>query len=455
MLSAGNVAKRAAEAYQSDPSDANLAEVQAAINRFGAVQKSVSGLTAEAGRALGSLRIAARAVRSRSNFETALNALGGRELGAKAAADLAAIPEGDTEGLAKFLRSQDRWTFPQKVQAWWTASLLSSPRTMVAKLVGDATMAALDAPVRLARGGTDAVLSALNSDRPRQYYASEAVPALTGTLHGMGEGLGKFLFVLRTGLNAAPGREVGAEVETPPRELFGGGANPMNWGPRFLRAATAGMESVASQAELEAGALRMAMQKGLRGSDARADAAATLASPPEPLVAGAAEFARLQTFTNGSAFLSKVQTALDHPDVSGQKPLRFIVPFLRVPYNIAARGLELTPAGLAVGVAKGDADLMTRGLSGSALLGYSAHLATNGYLTGAAPQSPADRAAFYAEGKQPYSVRIGDHWVSYERNFGVLGLPLAAGAAFKDRFDHQGVSAAPDAITVPHSNLAK
>jgi hypothetical protein len=280
-------------------------------------------MTAGAGRALGSLRIAARrafAVQLRAR----VGALEGREMSAKAAGDLAAIPEGDTEGLAKFLGSQ-------------------------------------------------------GAGRPR-----EQVPV------------------------------------------------------RHAHRVACGRASCAP---------RMALQEGLRHADARAEAARVLAAPPDPLVAQAGGFARRQTFTNASAFLAKGQATLDHPDVAGLKPLRFIVRFLRVPYNIAARGLGLAPAGLAVGLGRAEPELIAQGLLGSAVLAYTAHLAANGHVTGAEPESPTDRAAFYAEGKQPYSVRVGNDWVSYERNLGVLGLPLAAGAAWKDRFGHQGISATPDEIT--------
>lgn len=466
MLNLGEQARDAAQAFRENPTDANLAAMQAAVKKFGAVHATVSGLTAEAGRALGSLRIVVSGADGASNVERALSALGGRELSAKAAAALAGIPEGDNEALAKFLRSQDKWSTGAKVQAWWTASLLSSPRTLAAKLVGDAVMAALDTPVRVTRAGVDAALSVLNAGRPREYFASEAIPALHGFIHGLGEGFGKALFIMRTGL---PDRwETGRELELSPEsqaiphELFENARAPLgraagrviNFGPRFLRAATAMMETAANQAELEAGALREALREGLTGAAARDRAAQILADPPDTLVNRAADFAHRQTFTRDTPWLRKLQEAVDEPEVAGFHPVRFVLPFLRVPYNIAVEGLKLTPAGLAVGMAKGDADMMARGLIGSAVLAYGAHLAANGYLTGDVRQTPSDRAAFYANGKQPFSVRIGNRWVSYERNFGITGMALAAAAAFRARYEHQGIGAAPAASELAILGLA-
>jgi len=36
-------------------------------------------------------------------------------------------------------------------------------------------------------------------------------------------------------------------------------------------------------------------------------------------------------------------------------------------------------------------------------------------ITGQAPTSPTERDQFYREGKQPFSIKIGDKWVSYQQ----------------------------------------
>ncbi|HXR97135.1 MAG TPA: hypothetical protein VN709_04760 [Terriglobales bacterium] len=181
-------------------------------------------------------------MKCRSGFEKALGALGGRELNEQAARDLAAIPDGDNVLLAKFIRSQHEWATPQKLQALWTASLLSSPKTMMAKIVGDASMAALDAPVRMVRGFTDAVFSKL-SGRPRQYFAGEALPAMAGWFHGLGEGFAKGLQVLQHGISSGQAEDVLARVEAPRYELPGGGANPVNLRARRVPARGGGLKT--------------------------------------------------------------------------------------------------------------------------------------------------------------------------------------------------------------------
>ena len=52
---------------------------------------------------------------------------------------------------------------------------------------------------------------------------------------------------------------------------------------------------------------------------------------------------------------------------------------------------------------------------GSLLCGATASLCVMGNLTGSGPKNKAQREALMATGWQPYSVRIGDKWVSYAR----------------------------------------
>lgn len=100
------------------------------------------------------------------------------------------------------------------------------------------------------------------------------------------------------------------------------------------------------------------------------------------------------------------------------------VPFVKTPSNIMAYTARNTPlavvskgwqADLAAGGAraaraKGEYALGTAALSGIVML------AMQGKLIGAAPKDPAERALFYAEGKQPYSIKLTDKkTISFQR----------------------------------------
>lgn len=56
-------------------------------------------------------------------------------------------------------------------------------------------------------------------------------------------------------------------------------------------------------------------------------------------------------------------------------------------------------------------------------------LAAAGLATGAAPDDEKERAQWYAEGKQPFSIRIGDKWVSFDW-LEPVATPMMLGAMF-------------------------
>jgi hypothetical protein len=118
-------------------------------------------------------------------------------------------------------------------------------------------------------------------------------------------------------------------------------------------------------------------------------------------------------------------------------PMKFVVPFLRTPWNILGFGLSRNPLGAGAEqlykTVKGQAgswkDVMENGtgreiveLKGrlSASVGYTSALAwyvfSNGdKISGYGPENKEEREALRATGWQPYSVRVGDKWISYQR----------------------------------------
>jgi hypothetical protein len=103
--------------------------------------------------------------------------------------------------------------------------------------------------------------------------------------------------------------------------------------------------------------------------------------------------------------------------------IRPIITFVRTPVNLlkfSAERLPVAPmvkdwrADIKAGGARRDLALarMTMG-TGLAATAYS--WALEGRLTGSQPSDPAKNRLKRADGWQPYSVRIGDQWVSYSR----------------------------------------
>lgn len=104
--------------------------------------------------------------------------------------------------------------------------------------------------------------------------------------------------------------------------------------------------------------------------------------------------------------------------------LRYVVPFIKTPENLIARGLERTPLG-AIKIARKaiagtytqetltkDLGNLTLGTIGTGWIGLQW---ARGNITGKAPSDPSQRDAFYRQGKKPNAIKVGDRWIPFER----------------------------------------
>ena len=104
--------------------------------------------------------------------------------------------------------------------------------------------------------------------------------------------------------------------------------------------------------------------------------------------------------------------------------LRYVIPFIRTPANLIARGLERTPLAIAK-VTRGlvaktytqetlakDLGNLTLGTIGAGWLGLQW---AKGNVTGRVPSDPAERDAFYRQGKKPNAIKVGNKWIPLER----------------------------------------
>lgn len=129
---------------------------------------------------------------------------------------------------------------------------------------------------------------------------------------------------------------------------------------------------------------------------------------------------------------------------------RWIVPFVRTPLNFGKQWLEFSPVGLANAVVGGKSmsperriEALNKGLLGSSVVGYGAMLAADDRTTWSVPTNQADRDLFYAEGKKPYSIKVGDKWIPMIY-FGPFGLALSIPASAKHNFTDSPTSLTDD-----------
>jgi hypothetical protein len=102
--------------------------------------------------------------------------------------------------------------------------------------------------------------------------------------------------------------------------------------------------------------------------------------------------------------------------------LQIVFPFVRTPTNIAKETLKRTPLGF-LNVARKWKDLtpgqrmteLSKPAVGSLIGAGILAQAMGGDVTGGGPVNPDELEALKATGWQPYSVKVGDSWVSYQR----------------------------------------
>ena len=135
--------------------------------------------------------------------------------------------------------------------------------------------------------------------------------------------------------------------------------------------------------------------------------------------------------TGQGALLSKIDNLTSGVYKLRDAGLGWFIPFVQTPMNIFKQGIEYSPAGvLTLPGAKNKIQQLGKAAVGSTVFMGAAWLANEGDATWAAPTSETDKAEFYAAGRKPYAIRIGDKWISYSR-LGPLAFPIAMAAAWK------------------------
>ena len=113
------------------------------------------------------------------------------------------------------------------------------------------------------------------------------------------------------------------------------------------------------------------------------------------------------------------------------KLIRWFVPFIRTPMNFAKQWIEYSPAGLATlpgSTAK--KEQLAKFFIGSVVTAIGAKFALDGNTTWDVPTDPTQKELFYASGKKPFSVKVGNNWVPM-MYAGSLAMAFALPAATK------------------------
>lgn len=338
--------------------------------------------------------------------------------------------------LAQYVTSKVPVGIAPKIINFWRAGLLTAPTTTGGNILGNTGEAVVrKAFVNPASEVADYLMSKVTGKRS---FAQAG-----GFTGGAKEGAGKVGRFVKTGydernalskydsgeLNYGEGKvgtAVGKYVNGVYR-LMSLADQPFWYGARN--------EALANLAKVEA------MNKGLKGEAADKFMNELLDKPPKDLLEQATKEAKYATFQNETMLGTVAQFikkgAEKYGGDKGRAVVDFFIPFTQVPASIATRVVQRTPVGTGVEIIKqivnvkkngkpfdqrAMAKAIGEGSFGSAVFAGGYALANSGMITFGFPEDQKERDLWEAEGKQPYSVRVGDRWYSlnYLQPFGTL-----------------------------------
>lgn len=328
----------------------------------------------------------------------------------------------------------------------WKAGLLSATTTLEGAGVGNVVKQGANAARDVLAAGIDAtitnpILRALGKGNVRSNTLSGAV---SGRLEGLGEGAKKSAEYLKTGFDE---RNIDATRDAVPATFKAKGAG---WLGRAYQNAVFRPLGAVDQPFFY-GELRKSMKEqanlaarnsGLKGADRQDFVRRFLSDPPVEAVSRAQLEAEDATFTNptmlGKVAAAAKRAAGDNP--VGKALAELILPFARIPSAVATAVVTYSPVGavkeVVTQLARKELDPRalnraladsTIGTAGAMFLGSKLYDA--GVFTLATPQDANEKQLWEMEGKKPYSVLVGDKWISlnYIQPFGSL---MAMGAAY-------------------------
>lgn len=329
--------------------------------------------------------------------------------------------------------------------SWYQrANLMSGPAGAARDVISTGLWQTMDGLIfRPARAAVEQVSARLSGRQP-EAYVGETGAALKGWMQGIGPGFREAVGTIARGY----GPEAAARYDLPLMyEGPGGWKNPLNLVLRTRGALNELQRFMGVGAELAAEAYRQVRREGLTGAEARLRFEELRRNPTDEMVETAARHGERMTFTDKSDKVLNALYKVRELEIprTGLRPGTFIFPFVRTTYNMMKRGLELTPMGFAKLLRKDMSHLERADTIAKAALGsaFMTTLALTAELAGAAPNDPANRARFYASGRQPWSIKVGGYWVPF-KDLGPVGVPMAIVAAFKDKYAQGGGAFEPD-----------
>ena len=340
-----------------------------------------------------------------------------------------AVKSNNPAKMARFTAELKDPKLKDYILEFWYNSILSGPPTHAVNMVSNTVWAGYQIPHRAHTALWDKLYSGLTG-KERTRLVREVIPMMAGYKTGYKRGAKSGLETLKTGalqdFETKWAQEVGLSSvgawERSPHKWMRKLSPAISAFTRALRAEDVFMNAIAYDGEMMSIATRRGIKKGLKGEKLKSFINDFVKHPTDEAHNQAMKFSKHSTFMDDPDPFANWFLKLRQIDVIGPAS-QFVVPFVNTIGNLTKRGLELTPG---VGIAKeaisrgmgrgmSTPELIAKQVEGSMLSLYMLYKCDAGEITGAAPSNPAERERFYAQGKKPWAVRLGNNWVSYRR----------------------------------------
>jgi hypothetical protein len=422
---------------KGEDNSAALIDFQEAWTRHALIQEQVSGISAEAGRALNILRkkVGEAKAAGVNDLSDVLKDLGGRAKAEEIIDALKGID--DPAKLSRYINDMRKPGAVDYALEYLYNAMLSNPATHAANLTGNALAQfwrAAETGVAGAIGTTRELMGSRTAIAGDRVYMGEEGARLWGMLQGAPEGLRAAWRAIKTETPSEGGQKL--EIDRP-KAIPGPVGRAIRAPGTALMASDEFFKAIGYRASINAQAYRKAAKAKLKGQEFTDEVSKLTQAPTKNMVKRASQEADYVTFTKE---LGKGGKAVQNL-LAAHPILKFVVaPFFRTPVNLLKYAGERTPLSLfsrevrdvlmgKKGAAARD-EQFSKILLGTAVMTATFMAADEGKLTGAGPSDPAERAMWLMSGKQPYSVKIGDTYYSYARlePFATL-MGIAADAA--------------------------
>lgn len=394
----------------------------ASLERVSMLKAELEGVGAEAGRSLQIFRAMKRDPSFLGEAENLL-ALAERKGSLQDIAAMVAKFK-DPAQMAEFARRYTEATTIEKVQEGWKAAILSGPQTHLANIFGNVTKWAVEVPESTIAASLFAINKAAKGDPLTiAQWKARAFAPIYGVQHGAREAL----FVAAEVWRGHGERLEKADVYRTAIEGKKGEIIRLPF--KALQVEDALFRTVAERAESYKLAVDRVVKEGVHPDTAEGRAAVIKYTERPELGLSAKDAAKvlegIQNAGAESVFAQRLGPGMEIAQrAMAGSVMGFVVPFVRTPANLISWAVQHTPAAPVMSgrwradfAAGGERQsrAIARVIVGTGLAMTAFQLAQDGTLTGGGLFDKEQRGTKAAAGWQPYSVKIGDKYYSYQR----------------------------------------